>query len=72
MKVYKKSRDLINDSFSFDLTGFNERLDLFFSICIQTNELILIKSSDIITKCVSIENENETFLSPVVSLIEHD
>lgn len=71
IEKYVPTRDLLDD-FDYELEDFKVKFNNFFAVCRPSNELVAVKLQQIITKCVSIENEDEVFLSPAVSLIEHD
>jgi hypothetical protein len=47
--------------FLYDIQNFNEQLDRFYLICRDSKTLELVKLEHIITKCISIESENEVF-----------
>jgi hypothetical protein len=60
------------DNDLFNIRGFNDKFNSFFSIFLESKNQMLIKIDQIITKCICIEQANEVFLSRVVSLNEHD
>jgi hypothetical protein len=74
VNIYLRKRRLLENKSDLDLdiSIFNNKLDDFCAICIASNEFALVKLEKIITKCICIEDQNEVFLSCVVSLIEHD
>jgi cytoplasmic iron level regulating protein YaaA (DUF328/UPF0246 family) len=68
---FNRIRQLIDD-FPYTFSGFKDKLNQYFAICSESERLQLLELNQIKSKCVSIESDNEVFLSTVVSLNEHD
>jgi hypothetical protein len=75
IKIYKKKTihfPELSFYFEFNNNLVYEKIRDFYVGIEKTEDLKLIKIQNIISKCVTLEIENETILTEVVKIDEHD